>query len=34
MATHEQIVESGNYNDEIAGAFAALIEKFKATQTY
>jgi F-type H+-transporting ATPase subunit alpha len=28
------IVESGNYNDEIAGSFAELIEKFKATQTY
>jgi F-type H+-transporting ATPase subunit alpha len=28
------IVASGNWNDEIAGSFAELIEKFKATQSY
>jgi F-type H+-transporting ATPase subunit alpha len=29
-----RIVESGDYNDEISGAFAELIGKFKSTQTY
>jgi len=28
------IVDSGDYNDEIAGAFKAAIEKFKSTQTW
>ena len=28
------IVASGNYNDDIANAFKAGIEKFKATQTW
>ena len=30
----KQIVESGDWNDEIEGKFKALIEKFKSTQTY
>jgi F-type H+-transporting ATPase subunit alpha len=29
-----KVVETGDYNDEIAGGFAQLIEKFKSTQTY
>ena len=28
------IVESGDYNDEIEGAFKSAIEKFKSTQTW
>jgi len=30
----KKVDESGDYNDEIAGGFAELIEKFKSTQTY
>ena len=28
------IVQSGDYNDEIEGAFKSAIEKFKSTQTW
>lgn len=30
----KQVVDTGNYNDEIAGGFSELIQKFKSTQTY
>ncbi|EED31973.1 ATP synthase F1, alpha subunit [gamma proteobacterium NOR5-3] len=30
----KQIVDTGDYNDEIAGSFSELIQKFKSTQTY
>jgi F-type H+-transporting ATPase subunit alpha len=33
-ADEGSIVESGNWNDEIAGSSRELIEKFKATQSY
>jgi F-type H+-transporting ATPase subunit alpha len=30
----KQIVDTGDYNDEIAGSFSELLQKFKSTQTY